>query len=288
MLPEISFEFFPPKSVAGCFKLWSAAAALGPYAPQFVSVTYGAGGSTRALTRDAAHALARTPGTTVAGHLTCVGATRTETLDVARAYAEAGVREIVALRGDPPKGAGRFVPHPDGFADTIELIAALKAMGGFRIHVGAYPEKHPEAPNAAADIDWLKRKFDAGADTAITQFFFQPETFLRFRDRAAAAGIDPDRLVPGILPVHNWNGVARFAAACGASIPPQMTRGFENAARDGRSALYALAQATALADELVRGGARHLHFYTMNDAKLPADICRALGIRPQQTLASAA
>jgi methylenetetrahydrofolate reductase (NADPH) len=284
----LSFEFFPPRDPAGRERLDTTARALAAFGPRFVSVTYGAGGSTRTATLDAARRLARMPGLRVAGHLTCVGATRAETLSVARAYAAAGLRDIVALRGDPPKGAGRFVPHPGGFADSVELIAALKAMGDFRIHVGAYPERHPDAADADADIVWLKRKFEAGADGALTQFFFDPETFFRFRDRAAAAGIDADRIAPGILPVQNWTKVQQFAAGCGAAMPPQIAQGFENAARQGNERLYALAQATQLADRLVEGGVRHLHFYTLNSAGLTRDVCRALGMRARPFLADAA
>jgi methylenetetrahydrofolate reductase (NADPH) len=284
----LSFEFFPPRDPAGRERLDTTARALAAFGPRFVSVTYGAGGSTRTATLDAARRLARMPGLRVAGHLTCVGATRAETLSVARAYAAAGLRDIVALRGDPPKGAGRFVPHPGGFADSVELIAALKAMGDFRIHVGAYPERHPDAADADADIVWLKRKFEAGADGALTQFFFDPETFFRFRDRAAAAGIDADRIAPGILPVQNWTKVQQFAAGCGASVPPQIAQGFENAARQRNERLYALAQATQLADRLVEGGVRHLHFYTLNSAGLTRDVCRALGMRARPFLADAA
>jgi methylenetetrahydrofolate reductase (NADPH) len=287
-IPEISFEFFPPRDPAGRDRLDATARALGGFGPRFVSVTYGAGGSTRDASVATARRLARMPGLRVAGHLTCVGATRDETLSVARAYAAAGLRDIVALRGDPPKGAGRFVPHPGGFADSVELIAALKAMGGFRIHVAAYPEKHPEAADANADIAWLKRKFEAGADEALTQFFFDADAFFRFRDRAAAAGIDAARIAPGLMPVQNWQKVQAFAGACGASIPPQIAQGFENAAARGAERLYALAQATQLADRLVEGGARHLHLYTLNGAGMARDICRALGLRPRPFLEDAA
>jgi methylenetetrahydrofolate reductase (NADPH) len=286
--PGLSFEFFPPRDPAGRERLDAAARALAAFGPRFVSVTYGAGGSTRTATLDAARRLGRLPGLRVAGHLTCVGATRAETLSVARAYAAAGLRDIVALRGDPPRGQGGFVPHPDGFRDSVELIAALKAMGDFRIHVGAYPDRHPDAADADADIVWLKRKFEAGADSALTQFFFDPETFFRFRDRAAAAGIDADRIAPGILPVQNWTKVQQFAAGCGAAMPPQIAQGFENAARQGNERLYALAQATQLADRLVEGGVRHLHFYTLNSAGLTRDVCRALGMRARPFLADAA
>lgn len=286
--PTLSFEFFPPRDAAGRDRLDATARALAAFGPRLVSVTYGAGGSTRTETRDTARRLARIAGLRVAGHLTCVGATRAETLAVARGYAADGLRDIVALRGDPPRGQGRFAPHPGGFANSVELIAALRELGDFRIHVGAYPERHPDAADADADIAWLKRKFQAGADRAITQFFFDPDSFFRFRDRAAAAGIDPARLVPGILPVRNWARVRGFAERCGATIPPQIAQGFENAAARGAERLYALAQATQLADRLVAGGVGHLHVYTLNSAGLTGDLCRALGLRARPAMATAA
>ena len=199
--PAVSFEFFPPQNLEASFRLWDTVQILAPLAPRFVSVTYGAGGTTRELTRDAVATLHRNSGLKVAAHLTCVNATRAETLEIAEGFATAGVTDIVALRGDPPKGSGAFQAHTEGFASSIELIEALKATGRFTIRVGAYPEKHPESATQQADIDWLKRKIDAGADEALTQFFFEAETFLRFRDACEKAGIDGARVTPGILPI---------------------------------------------------------------------------------------
>jgi len=198
--PRISFEFFPPQSLDASFKLWETVQTLAPLNPEYVSVTYGAGGTTRALTHEAVKTIGQNYGLKVAAHLTCVDATRAETLAVAESYAAVGVTDIVALRGDPPKGAEKFVAHPDGFANSVELVEALAKTGKFNIAVGAYPEPHPEAANPWADIDWLKRKIDAGANRAITQFFFEAETFLRFRDACAKAGISAP-IIPGILPI---------------------------------------------------------------------------------------
>jgi len=276
--PRISFEFFPPRTLDASFRLWETARALAPLAPDFVSVTYGAGGTTRELTHEAVTTIGREFGLTVAAHLTCVDATRAETLAIARRYAEAGVRDLVALRGDPPKGVGRFVPHPEGFADTVELVAALRAAGDFTIRVGAYPEPHPEAADAGADVRWLKRKFQAGADGAITQFFFEAETFLRFRDACARAGIDGARIVPGILPIQSWAGARRFAASAGAGIPAWLDEAFEKAARDGREELLATALCTELCDNLLSEGVEALHFYTLNRPGLTRDVCHALGV----------
>ena len=276
--PRISFEFFPPRSLDGSFKLWESARALAPLAPDFVSVTYGAGGTTRDLTHEAVTTIGREFGLNVAAHLTCVDATRAETLEIARRYAEAGVREIVALRGDPPKGAGRFTPHPEGFADSVELIEALKGAGDFRLHVGAYPEPHPEAADPGADVRWLKRKFEAGADGAITQFFFEAETFLRFRDACEGAGIDGAKIIPGILPIQSWTGARKFAASCGTAIPAWLDDAFEKAERDGRSELLATALCTELCDDLLTEGVEKLHFYTLNRPGLTRDVCHALGV----------
>jgi len=195
------------------------------------------------------------------------------------------VREIVALRGDPPKGANGFTPHPDGFRDSCELISALAQTGKFKIRVGAYPETHPEAANSAADIDWLKRKIDAGADEAVTQFFFEVESFFRFRDACQKAGIDVP-ILPGILPIENWTGARRFARACGARIPGWLEEAFDKAQRDGdgREELLAVAVAAELCDELIGGGVEHLHFYTLNRPDLTRDICHALGLRSRPEL----
>lgn len=281
--PSVSFEFFPPKSLEASFRLWDTVQVLAPLDPSFVSVTYGAGGTTRDLTRDAVATLHDTSGLNVAAHLTCVEATKDETLSVARDFAKAGVREIVALRGDPPKGASNFEAHPDGFADSCELISALADMNTFKIRVGAYPEIHPEAADAAADIDWLKRKIDAGAHEAITQFFFEADTFFRFRDACEKAGIDAP-IVPGILPIENWSGTQRFAKACGATIPAWLVDAFGKAQRDDRENLLATAVATELCSRLIDGGAEHLHFYTLNRPELTRDVCHALGVTPSVSL----
>ena len=200
--PRISFEFFPPQSLDASFRLWETVQALAPMGPEFVSVTYGAGGTTRKLTHEAVAAISRNYGLNVAAHLTCVGASRAEIQGIADAYAAAGITQIVALRGDAP-GGGRFTPHPDGYAGSHDLVAALADR--FQVRVGAYPELHPDAGSEQASIDYLKRKFDAGASSALTQFFFDADVFLRFRDRCVAAGITQP-IIPGILPVQNWAG----------------------------------------------------------------------------------
>jgi len=277
--PAVSFEFFPPKNLEGSFRLWDCVNTLAPLDPAFVSVTYGAGGTTRQLTHEAVGTIHKTSGLKVAAHLTCVNATREETLAIAEGYAQVGVTEIVALRGDPPKGTGGFRPHPEGFASSVELIEALAKTGKFTLRVGAYPEKHPDSADAQADIQWLKRKIDAGATSAITQFFFQPETFFRFRDACVKAGITAP-IIPGILPIENWAGVKKFAAACGTAIPASTAQAFENATRDGTTDLLATAVATSLCDRLLQGGVEHLHFYTLNRPELTRDVCHALGVTP--------
>ena len=282
--PRISFEFFPPKSLEASFRLWDTVRMLAPLKPDFVSVTYGAGGTTRQLTHEAVTTIGREFDLNVAAHLTCVDATRAETLEIARTYAAAGVNQIVALRGDPPKGQGGFRPHADGFANSLELIAALKEAGDFTVRVGAYPEQHPEAADADADVQWLKRKFEAGADQAITQFFFEAETFLRFRDKADKAGIDADRILPGIIPIENWSGIRRFALATGASVPAWLDEAFAKAQRDGREDLLATALCTEMCDTLLGEGVPALHFYTLNRASLTRDVCYALGVTPAVAL----
>jgi methylenetetrahydrofolate reductase (NADPH) len=281
--PRISFEFFPPQSLDASFRLWETVQALAPMSPEFVSVTYGAGGTTRALTHDAVATIGRNYGLNVAAHLTCVDATRQETLAIAEAYAAVGVRQIVALRGDAPKGATRFTPHPEGFADTVELVEALAATGKFNIRVGAYPEPHPDAADAGADVRWLKRKIDAGASSAITQFFFEAETFLRFRDACVKAGISAP-ILPGILPIDNWDGVKRFAARCGTVIPAWMDEAFRAAKRDGREELLSIALCTELCDTLRSEGVEDFHFYTLNRPHLTREVVRALGISPELVL----
>lgn len=281
--PAVSFEFFPPQTLDASFRLWETVQALAPLAPDFVSVTYGAGGTTRKLTHEAVTAIGRNYGLKVAAHLTCVEATKAETLEIAAAYAEAGVTEIVALRGDAPKGAARFTPHPEGFADSAELVAALAATGKFTLRVGAYPEPHPDAADANADVIWLKRKIEAGASSAITQFFFEAETFLRFRDRCVKAGIDAP-IIPGILPIQSWEGAKKFARRCGSNVPARLDEAFQTAARDGREELLALTQCTMLCDRLLAEGVENLHFYTLNRPHLTREVCRALGIAPAADL----
>ena len=286
-LSSVSFEVFPPRSVDAAFTLWDTAQALAPLAPRFFSVTYGAGGSTRDLTHDAAHVLHRTSGLPVAAHLTCVGASKAETLETADKFAAAGVTDIVALRGDPQNGATEFTPHPDGFADSCALIEALAVWGDFTIRVGAYPDSHPEAADMQANINWLKRKFEAGADEAITQFFFEPETFLRFRDACAAAGIDKP-ITPGILPIINWKSARAFATRCGTPVPSWLDEAFAAAQRDDRHDLLATALCTELCSTLIDEGVEDLHFYTLNRAQLTRDVCRALGVTPAVALSDVA
>ena len=280
---EVSFEFFPPKTEKMAETLWSSVQTLAPLKPRFVSVTYGAGGTTRERTHATVARIAAETDISAAAHLTCVDAGRDEIAAVADAYWEAGIRHIVALRGDPPVRDGqfqRFVPHPNGYRDAAELVAGLAARHPFELSVGAYPETHPEAASADADMAHLKRKLDAGASRAITQFFFEPEAFFGFRDRAAAAGISAD-LVPGILPVSNFANVKRMAAQCGTRIPEWMGRLFEGL--DDKPEARQLVAAT-IAAEMVRrlyaGGVRHFHFYTLNRAELAYAICHLLGVRP--------
>lgn len=285
--PNVSFEFFPPQSLEASFRLWDTLGTLAPLAPEFVSVTYGAGGTTRDLTHDAVKTIHANYGVKVAAHLTCVDATREDTLAIADSYAKAGVNRIVALRGDPPKGANGFQPHPDGFASSVDLVEALARTGTFDIAVGAYPESHPEAPDLQACVDFLKRKVDAGATTAITQFFFESDGFFRFRDACAAAGITA-RIIPGILPVNNWTRVRAFASRCGAVIPTWLDEAYAVAIRDGREQLLSTALCSELCTELLEGGVEDLHFYTLNSPDLTRDVCAALGVTPRVTLAEVA
>jgi methylenetetrahydrofolate reductase (NADPH) len=277
----VSFEFFPPKTEKMEATLWESVKTLEPLGPRFVSVTYGAGGSTRERTHNTVVRIAQETSLRPAAHLTCVEASRGEIDDVARAYWDAGIRHIVALRGDPPVMGKKFEPHPEGYANAAELVEGLKKVAPFEISVAAYPENHPDSPSKAADLDNLKRKIDAGADRAISQFFFSPESFFRFRDDAAAAGIDAE-LVPGILPVSNVAQTRKFAAACGAGIPAWMDKLFEGlddlpAARQ----LVAATVAAELCGQLYAGGVRHFHFYTLNRAELAYAISHLLGLRPQ-------
>ncbi|NNU80580.1 methylenetetrahydrofolate reductase [NAD(P)H] [Halovulum dunhuangense] len=275
----LSFEFFPPQSPEAEAQLWRSVERLAPLSPSFVSVTYGAGGTTRERTKVAIRTIQERAHLSVAGHLTCVGASRAETMEVAHAYRAMGVTRIVALRGDPPKGETKFVPHPEGFTHAAELVEAL-AADGFDVTVGAYPETHPEAASPEADIDNLKRKLDAGADRAITQFFFEADCFLRFRDRCVAAGIDAP-IIPGILPIENFQRMSRFASACGTSVPDWMERGFADAAGDDAAeTTLATTIATDLCGRMLEEGVDHLHFYTLNKPDLTFNIARALGFEP--------
>jgi len=276
-VPVVSFEFFPPKTAALEQSLWQAITRLAPLGPRFVSVTYGAGGSTRERTHAIVARLRRETELEPAAHLTCVGASRDEIDAVARDYWDAGIRHIVALRGDPPAGGG-YVPHPDGYARAIDLVAGLKRVADFEISVAAYPETHPEAASAAADLDNLKRKLDAGATRAITQFFFDIDCYLRFRDRAAAAGIAAP-IVPGILPIVDFAQAKKFAALCGASVPRWLEAEFAEAGDDPRArAAVSKRVAVAQCRRLIDAGVEALHFYTLNRAELVGAICAALGI----------
>ncbi len=282
----VSFEFFPPKTDKMNETLWASVEMLAPLGPRFVSVTYGAGGTTRERTHATVARIASETPIPAAAHLTCVEASRAEIDAVADAYWQAGVRHIVALRGDPPTAGTRFAPRPDGYASAAELVAGLKRLHPFEISVAAYPETHPEADCSQADIDNLKRKLDAGATRAITQFFHEPDTFFRFRDAAAACGIDAD-IVPGIMPVTNFANVARMSAMCGTHVPAWMERLFVGLEElPGARQLVAATVAAELCRRLYAGGVRDFHFYTLNRAELAFAICHMLGLRAAPGAAS--
>ena len=281
---DVSFEFFPPKTEKMEETLWESIKILEPLAPRFVSVTYGAGGSTRERTHATVARLVRETDLTAAAHLTCVGATREEVDEVARAYWEAGVRHLVALRCDPPEAGAKYQQHPGGYANAAELVAGLKKIADFDISVAAYPECHPDSATVAADLDNLKRKVDAGANRAITQFFFSPEAFFRFREAVARAGMDIE-IVPGILPVSSVAQTRRFADQCGATIPAWMDAIFEGLDDHPEARkLIAATVAAELCGQLYAGGVRHFHFYTLNRAELSYAICHLLGVRPKSNL----
>jgi len=285
--PRISFEFFPPQSLEASFKLWDTVQVLAPLKPEFVSVTYGAGGTTRDLTHEAVATIHKNYGVKVAAHLTCVNSSRQEILTIAEGYADAGVTDIVALRGDAPKGQEHFTASDGGFANSIELVETLAETGKFNIRVGAYPEPHPDSADTAADVQWLKRKIDAGASSAITQFFFEADTFFRFRDACVKAGINAP-IIPGIMPITSWTGIKKFAAGCGASIPAWLNDAYEKAVRDDRVELLSTAVCTELCSDLIDGGVQDLHFYTLNRPALSRDICHALGVTPDVSLENVA
>ncbi len=276
---NVSFEFFPPADDDMDGTLWRSIARLAPLAPTFVSVTYGADGSTRTRTHNVVARIQRETQLTGAPHLTCIGAGRGEILDIARQYWDMGIRKLVALRGDLPQGVRQHEPHPDGFAYASDLVAGLKSVGDFDISVAAYPEVHPEASSAGADLDNLKRKIDAGASRAITQFFYYPDVFLRFRDKCERARVNAP-IVPGILPITRFPQVLRFAERCGATIPEWLRERFNGLEDDPETRrLIAASVAIEQVQALARHGVRDFHFYTLNRAELTYAICHALGVR---------
>ncbi|MDJ0927586.1 MAG: methylenetetrahydrofolate reductase [Gammaproteobacteria bacterium] len=279
-IPNVSFEFFPPNSPKMEETLWASVKRLAPLAPRFVSVTYGADGSTRDRTHRIVSRISQETSLTGAPHLTCVGATRAEVQKIARQYWNSGIRQIVALRGDPPKGADHYEPHPGGYEYAADLVAGLREVADFDISVAAYPDVHPEAPDAKFDLDNLKRKLDAGANRAITQFFFDADTFLRFRDQCVAAGIAAP-IVPGVLPINKFAQMLRFANMCGAKVPDWLHERFAGLDDDDTTRpLIAATTAIELVTRLQREGVQDFHFYTLNRAELTYAICYALGLRP--------
>ena len=276
----VSFEFFPPKSDKMEEQLWDAIQTLAPLGPRFVSVTYGAGGSTRERTHATVARIQRETDLSAAAHLTCVEASKAEIDEIAEAYWAAGVRHIVALRGDPPTAGAKYRTHPGGYENAADLVAGLKRLHPFEISVAGYPECHPDSEHKTADLDNLKRKIDAGANRAITQFFFTPDHFFRFRDDAAAAGITAE-IIPGIMPVMNYASVVRMSGMCGTEVPGWMGTLFNGL--DEHPAARQLVAATIAAElcrKLYAGGVRDFHFYTLNRAELAYAICHLLGLRP--------
>jgi methylenetetrahydrofolate reductase (NADPH) len=278
---RVSFEFFPPKTEEMENNLWEAIGRLAPLSPNFVSVTYGAGGSTRERTHTTVRRILAETALTPAAHLTCVAATKPEIDAVIQAYRDAGVRHIVALRGDPTGGVGeKYAPHPGGYQHAADLVAGIKRAADLEVSVSAYPEKHPDSPNVEADIDMLKAKVDAGAGRAMTQFFFENDSYFRYLDRVRARGIDIP-IVPGILPVQNFKQTRNFAARCGASVPPWLADRFEGLDEDvATRKLIAAAVAAEQVLDLVERGVTDFHFYTMNRADLVYAVCHLLGLRP--------
>ena len=281
--PAVSFEFFPPKSPAAEAQLWAAIRALEPLLPDYVSVTYGAGGGTQDKTYETVTRIFTETHLRPSAHLTCVGQSRSEIEDLLRRYWSAGVRHIVALRGDPPAG-GSYVPHPDGFTNAAELVAGIKRIANFEISVACYPETHPQANSPQSDIENLKRKFDAGADRAITQFFFDNQVYLDFLDRAAAAGVS-GAIVPGILPVTQFAQMTKFAAMCGAKVPDWLADLFDGLDEDPDTRrLVAAMVATEQMRSLQSSGINEFHIYTLNRADLTLGICRRMGLKPAQLM----
>jgi methylenetetrahydrofolate reductase (NADPH) len=276
--PALSFEFFPPKTPEMEQKLWESVTQLAPLNPDFVSVTYGAGGSTRERTHNTVKRMVNETNLKPAAHLTCVNASRSEVDDVARGYWDAGVKHIVALRGDPPQGMAEYAPHPDGYRYSSELVAGLKRVADFEITVAAFPEKHPQSASFDADIDYLKQKIDAGATRAITQYFFDSEHYFRLLDRAVKCGISIP-IVPGIMPIVNFATAKKFSAMCGASVPDWLEAKFAGLDEkpEERFAM-AVEVASKQCNELLKAGVYHLHFYTLNRADLTKAVCGELGI----------
>lgn len=281
--PRVSFEFFPPKSEKLEAELWESIRKLEPLQPSFVSVTYGAGGSTRDRTHRTVARILNETTLKPAAHLTCVAASRAEVDTVLRDYRRAGVKHVVALRGDPPGGVGLpYLQHPQGYSSALELVEAAANIGGFDISVAVHPEKHPSSPSLEHDIDTFKRKLDAGASRGISQFFFDADVFLRFRDRLARAGVYAP-VLPGIMPVTNVRGMQKMAAACGATIPRWMIHLFDGLDNDGETRRLVAAVTTAqLCARLSAEGVRDFHFYTLNRADLALAICRILGVRTKE------
>lgn len=278
----VSFEFFPPKTEEMEKTLWASIGRLAPLEPEFVSVTYGAGGSTRERTHATVARIVKETPLAPAAHLTCVNATRDEVDAVIRAYGAAGVKHIVALRGDPPAGVGtRYEPTPGGYAYAADLVAGIKRIGDFEVSVSAYPEMHPESPSLDADIDVLKAKVDAGATRAITQFFFENDVYFRYLDKVRAKGIDIP-IVPGLLPVTNFKQASNFATRTGATVPAWLLKRFEGLDDDPETRkLIAAAVAAEQVTDLVDRGVTDIHFYTLNRADLVYAICHLLGLRPK-------
>lgn len=283
--PKVSFEFFPPNTEKMEATMWQSIDRLAALEPSFVSVTYGADGSTRERTHNAVARIMKDTSLRAAPHLTCIGASRGEIDDIAREYWDMGIRHLVALRGDAPKDVDHYEPHPDGYAYATDLVEGLKKIGDFEISVAAYPEVHPEAPNADFDLENLKRKLDAGASRAITQFFFDADVFLNFRDRCAAAGIDTP-IVPGILPITRFPQLESFAAACGATVPNWLREWFDGLEDDAQTRqMIAASVAIDQVRRLQAEGITDFHFYTLNRSELAYAICHALGVRPPHVAA---
>ncbi len=284
-LPQVSFEFFPPNTEAMEKTMWDSIQRLADLEPRFVSVTYGADGSTRERTHGAVERILNETRLTPAPHLTCIDASRGDIDEVAREYWDMGVRHLVALRGDPPRDCTSYEPRKGGYAYASDLVAGLKRVADFDISVAAYPETHPEASDATFDLDNLKRKLDAGASRAITQFFFDADLYLRFRDRCAAAGVE-SAIVPGILPITRFPQLKRFADRCGATVPDWLQHRFDGLDDDAETRrLIAASVAIELANRLRAEGVDEFHFYTLNRAELTVAICHALGVRAHSVAA---